>query len=447
MLESTATSTQPNRTSHRDSQAEDHELHSDDGSLEGPRLKRRRKTEKQYTPLVSASQIEQNKPTTRRVRGLLQRLKEFPLEVVFIIFECLTPQDLLSLARTSKDLRNLLLSRSMTSIWKAARSNVKDLPDIPDDMSEPAYAHLCFDTQCHHCNGKHPAVNVFWHNRTRSCHACVNNPVNYFTVPVFSTYSYNPGGRKREFTPRSYLLRELWAILRPKGDIIRGKQRRGYLLLCKPNVYQELSDGWKAKKDDSSWMAVRITEADARKKHAEEMEVWWQNRSREHESELAVRRKARKDDILQRLSDIGWAEEIDAQRKRSNLSCLHRLRIGTQAKKLTTKDWNELKPELESALQRAKTIRLGELREKWKQRHLTFNRLLQDELDKLPINTVGPSVFDIADLPQFREKLFLPIDHKLTASDFTDVIDELPEIRSQWIQDREEAALSMQLWV
>ncbi|KAF9262583.1 hypothetical protein L218DRAFT_867203 [Marasmius fiardii PR-910] len=86
---------------------------------------------------------------TRRKRGFLQRLKELPLDVVFEIFSHLTPHDLLNLSRTSKDLRKLLLSRSTILVWKSARMNVEGLPDIPDDMSEPAYAHLCFDVRCH----------------------------------------------------------------------------------------------------------------------------------------------------------------------------------------------------------------------------------------------------------------------------------------------------------
>ncbi|KAK1224295.1 hypothetical protein PQX77_012803 [Marasmius sp. AFHP31] len=454
MSESTASpSTQPRRstrtrkrTTYCDS--EDHEDPSGDGSSKERKPKRRRKAEKQYKR--SVSKIEQSKPTTRRVRGLLQRLKEFPLDVVFIIFEYLTPQDLLSLARTSKDLRNLLLSRSTVSIWKAARSNVEDLPDIPDDMSEPAYAHLCFDAQCHHCDGKHPAVNVLWYNRTRSCHACVDNPYNYFVEPVLPNY-YSV--HERGFAPRNDLLRDLWAILQPRGDIISGKQRKGYFFVCSVDIYQQLSDGWEANKHDPSWIAARNTEGDVGKKassgaqfqmHAEEMGNWWRNRTKEHKSELAVRRKAREDAILQRLSDIGWAKEIDAQRKRNNLSCLHQFRIGTQTKKLTTKDWNELRPKLESALQEAKTDRLrSELRAKWKQRYLAFKSLLQDELDKLPFNTVGPSVFDIANLPQFREKLLLPIEHELTEADLTDLITELPQMRSRWIQAREEDLIKL----
>lgn len=57
--------------------------------------------------------------------------------------------DLLNLSRTSKDFRNLLLQRSSASAWKIARLQVDDLPDCPQDMSEPQYANLAFYPHCH----------------------------------------------------------------------------------------------------------------------------------------------------------------------------------------------------------------------------------------------------------------------------------------------------------
>ncbi|KAE9389351.1 hypothetical protein BT96DRAFT_766429, partial [Gymnopus androsaceus JB14] len=61
------------------------------------------------------------------------------------IFMHLEPGDLLQLARTSKDLRNVLMSKSSESIWRTARENIEPgLPRLPDDLSEPEYAHLLF---------------------------------------------------------------------------------------------------------------------------------------------------------------------------------------------------------------------------------------------------------------------------------------------------------------
>lgn len=73
------------------------------------------------------------------------------------IFSRLLPQDLLSLSRTSKQLREILMSKAYQQIWKAARLNVRndprfkagiDFPPLPIDLSEPVYASLIFDNHC-----------------------------------------------------------------------------------------------------------------------------------------------------------------------------------------------------------------------------------------------------------------------------------------------------------
>lgn len=41
------------------------------------------------------------------------------------------------------------MSRSVTSVWKAARANVDGLPEPPEDLNEPQFAHLAFYAHCH----------------------------------------------------------------------------------------------------------------------------------------------------------------------------------------------------------------------------------------------------------------------------------------------------------
>ena len=54
--------------------------------------------------------------------------------------------DLVNLARTSKALRGVLMSRKSIWVWLVARQNagVTKVPNPPDDMSEPAWALLLF---------------------------------------------------------------------------------------------------------------------------------------------------------------------------------------------------------------------------------------------------------------------------------------------------------------
>ena len=56
------------------------------------------------------------------------------------------PMDLVNLARTSKALRQVLMSRKSMWVWIAARRNagVVMVPDPPEDISEPAWALLLF---------------------------------------------------------------------------------------------------------------------------------------------------------------------------------------------------------------------------------------------------------------------------------------------------------------
>ena len=55
----------------------------------------------------------------------------------------LSPDDLLRLARTTKRIRDILMSKYSKHIWVAARKTL-GVPDCPPDLSEPHYADLLF---------------------------------------------------------------------------------------------------------------------------------------------------------------------------------------------------------------------------------------------------------------------------------------------------------------
>ncbi|KAG2041834.1 hypothetical protein BDR03DRAFT_855543 [Suillus americanus] len=95
-------------------------------------------------------EAQDTKPVRSRARrGGLSLLPTMSLDVLFEIFGFLKPLDLLSLARTSKAFRNLLMRKSNVFIWRASRSLIPNLPECPPDLSEPQYACLAFDPHCH----------------------------------------------------------------------------------------------------------------------------------------------------------------------------------------------------------------------------------------------------------------------------------------------------------
>ncbi|KAG1826927.1 uncharacterized protein BJ212DRAFT_1474135 [Suillus subaureus] len=78
---------------------------------------------------------QDTKPVRSRARrGGLSLLPTMSLDVLFEIFGFLKPLDLLSLARTSKAFRNLLMRKSNAFIWRASRSLVPNLPECPLDL-------------------------------------------------------------------------------------------------------------------------------------------------------------------------------------------------------------------------------------------------------------------------------------------------------------------------
>lgn len=110
---------------------------------------------------------------------------------MFQVLYWLRPLDLLRLGRVNKAWRMLLMHRRSAHIWKAARMNVPGLPEPLPGMSEPAFANLCFDTQCHVSDYKlhshwqsyfasslkmcstSPVRGVVWEFRMRLCDECV----------------------------------------------------------------------------------------------------------------------------------------------------------------------------------------------------------------------------------------------------------------------------------
>ncbi|EJF65802.1 hypothetical protein DICSQDRAFT_177237 [Dichomitus squalens LYAD-421 SS1] len=94
-----------------------------------------------------------------------------PLDILVEVFSFMHPGDLLNLARTTKDFRAFLMSRTSAPFWKSARQTVEGLPDCPPYLSEPAYANLMFFALCHHCL-KSNIQNALFELSVRYCRDC-----------------------------------------------------------------------------------------------------------------------------------------------------------------------------------------------------------------------------------------------------------------------------------
>ncbi|KAI8998691.1 hypothetical protein BD414DRAFT_130450 [Trametes punicea] len=111
--------------------------------------------------------------STRKWRGKLSKLLELPLDLIFMVMESLEARDLLSLARTSKTFRDILMDRRKgPPLWRSAIANTVGLPQCPPYMPEPAYVNLVYCNHCHECLRNNVTV-VYFQWGVRYCKRCM----------------------------------------------------------------------------------------------------------------------------------------------------------------------------------------------------------------------------------------------------------------------------------
>ncbi|KAF9529485.1 hypothetical protein CPB83DRAFT_906134 [Crepidotus variabilis] len=104
--------------------------------------------------------------------GILGLLPALPLDVQLEIFSNLLPKDILSLARTTKVFREMLMTKKATTVWKESREK-GSVPDCPPWLSEPAWAALLFEKNCEYCGAKE-VVKLDLMILKRFCQKCQN---------------------------------------------------------------------------------------------------------------------------------------------------------------------------------------------------------------------------------------------------------------------------------
>ncbi|CAE6512119.1 unnamed protein product, partial [Rhizoctonia solani] len=102
-----------------------------------------------YT-LEEGPPLKRVKTTQVRIGGKasLSRLLDMPPELFNEVAIHLLPMDLLSLARSNKFFRKLLMSRTSLQLWQQALGNAPEIPSCPPELSEPQYISLIFSKTC-----------------------------------------------------------------------------------------------------------------------------------------------------------------------------------------------------------------------------------------------------------------------------------------------------------
>ncbi|KAE9409268.1 hypothetical protein BT96DRAFT_970203 [Gymnopus androsaceus JB14] len=416
MQDATASSTVNSHTHARDDEYKEYEEEEPE--------KHARKRARKSTRSISDSKrrIPEQFRKVRGKLGMLERLaKDVPLDVIFEIFFYLDPSDLLRLARTSKDLRCILMSKTSENIWRTARGNVQGLPPLPFDLNEPQYAHLLYESYCHVCNHKGRCDFIYWSFRMRCCKNCSATFPGIFD----SEYCYN---QPADFRGCNIL---------PK-DCTQGAGTRRHV----GNL--EIAERFKAEyealqtpEDRSAWLVRKSEERRTLDAHGRLCEDWHRARLANRTGELSNIREQRKDAILDRLGEIGWREEAE----KIIASSSHPWDEFTthpsvkQTKKLTQYGWNSIKSELLEMLSAHKTKRLAQERDKTaKQRYF----LLEKEYNAVWLTTdlrePFPALGDIITNRIFEDLIWdTPDTEALTDVFFREKLSQyLPRIIEEW---------------
>ncbi|EMD33489.1 hypothetical protein CERSUDRAFT_126194 [Gelatoporia subvermispora B] len=347
----------------------------------------------------------------RGKRGSLQEVNNMPLEIVFEIFSQLDPGDLVSLIRTNKDIRQLLLRRSSAFIWQAAHNN-SGLPDRPPWMSEPALANLLYSNHCHICLKKN-IRSITWPLWIRCCQYCKEN------LPEYSE------SIPRGLIPSNILYHEL---------VPRVCLPSGYWVVYPPHV-REFLQAWKSAGNDQI-QERRVLEnqvASCRNmyKCSRDFSCWhyWENRRRAEE--LAKMRHPRYDAVAAKLRELGYAKEL------SYAACSERIRkhpLVRASTNLTERAWTKMSDQLIRIMEEQRSRILHSERTS---RILSLYELLVAEMEERGAHDEVSGIYyprpvDLALMPEFRDCIDPP-DICSPAHSVESQLQNLPIFTERWL--------------
>ncbi|KAF8965463.1 hypothetical protein BDZ97DRAFT_2074737 [Flammula alnicola] len=332
-------------------------------------------------------------------RGILKRLMEMPLDLLFEIFGQLDPPDLLHIARTTKALRAILMSRSSIFIWTQARSNIEGFPDCPDDLSEPQYAILAFGRSCSFCQLILSISHVAWSARVRCCNKCLD--MHFMQVKNHSTW-LNAADRGYP----SLLAR--WApcmtISRTSVSCKSGARNATvYALQSTDQLWRDEYTNIQDPNAKNEWMNCKLEERYAIEKHARECESRWskgvQGAYRDEKKLLLAGRKATM--ITESVKKLGWEEEL-YKLPPVDYCAQYELLESFCPNDITETCLSNLTSCLDVFMKRNKAQRLfREHREFLESRRIVLHDIRKNGSKNLPINSVYP---DIGELYRITEE-------------------------------------------
>ncbi|EIN14282.1 hypothetical protein PUNSTDRAFT_140607 [Punctularia strigosozonata HHB-11173 SS5] len=358
-----------------------------------------------------------------RVSAKLEKLPSLPLDILLEIFSHLHPMDLLNLSHTSKPLRSLLLHGSAVGVWREARRQIEYLPECPEDMSEPAYADLCFDSYCKDCRRARVVLdNIDWELRARLCNACAKKLLISDKEMEFTT-------DMKQLLP--YSCREDTLYMRVT-DVLNYKHQMHIL------DANGSTEGLESYREEKRRLKSVIDE------HAIKCDDWACMMVENQAHTRAEIRRERKKAILGRLVELGYEDELNqmpiyqsSETKLHGITLIDDHRLVKIPRKLTDKSWNNIRDEMIEYMEKLKNYRLTRERavllrrrrataaDVWHTHRLAHPQALEDF-------DVYPSPADFCEFPAVKDIIEQDSEISVTGESFDDVLSSLHITIAEW---------------
>ncbi|KAG6382012.1 hypothetical protein JVT61DRAFT_643 [Boletus reticuloceps] len=357
-------------------------------------------------PLTPTSMLQVSLKKRRHRKPKPGAFFELNLDVLFLIAEYLHPKNLLSLSRTCKSLREVLMDKSSTFVWKTARRQVDGLPDCPPDLTEQEYADLLFDARCHMCGWR--ARTVLWYIRRRYCADCKLE------------YLINLESCDNIIRNNRVLTTEELKINKEDASWVDVAQMESFL------------DEYDASFDKKQLLDDRKKQYDTIWMHALECEIWQDKRERERRRNLERLRREREQSIFERLKEHGYGPEMEyfgQPEFRSSYKSAFR-----SSKLLTDKVWGHMWPEWLEIMEAFRSRRLKEVVYPQRRRLLAteYENYVTQPSPDTPSFDLLPHVVDITRLPFFEDIIKAPEATQMDGNPFASAFAQLPAFVGGW---------------
>ncbi|KAL5512741.1 hypothetical protein ACEPAG_3007 [Sanghuangporus baumii] len=284
--------------------------------------------------------------------GKLSRMMELSVEVFCEIASYLMPLDLLRLSRTSRTLRGFFLSRSSRAIWTASIMAI-GMPPCPSDMSEPQYANLYLEKECHACGYARVEMRMDF-SRIRLCKGCID--VNFVQGKEIVKENFNPkvGQMYEIFTllPCKTMRRiDTWTRL----TVTPGIEDHYFLRYDFLEVVKAYLETEPDSDERKAFVEKRHQLIREMGRNFKKIEEWQWKRSfdrQESEFQSCSRRQAQ---IREKLCSLGYShDDIDSLSLAGGGIGDDWCRIVDQPRELTDRIWKSIRPKLEELFRKKK---------------------------------------------------------------------------------------------